>query len=131
MMSICYLDASALVKLVVPETESAALRVELADLEPLVSSRLGAAEFRRACAAFDQGAGADVDAVLKRLALVDVSSAILETAARLEPRSLRTLDAIHLATALSLGPESVELITYDARMARAARQHGLRVRSPR
>ena len=126
-----YLDSSAMAKLVLPEPESAALWLAVGTLERLVSSRLGAAELRRACARTGyREAGKRVDDVLARVLLVDVSAAILETAGRVEPAQLRTLDAIHLATALSLGVESVEMITYDIRLARAARQHGLKVRSP-
>jgi predicted nucleic acid-binding protein len=132
MLARAYLDSSALAKLVLPAPESAALRRDLEACEQLVSSRLGAAELRRACARTPyRDIGKHVNAVVARLLLVDVSAAILETAGRVEPVQLRTLDAIHLATALSLGPEVVELITYDTRLARAARQHGLTVRAPR
>ena len=59
---------------------------------------------------------------------IDVDDVILGRARTLADESLRTLDAIHLASALLLGPD--ELITYDRRLAEAARRSGLRVISP-
>jgi predicted nucleic acid-binding protein len=132
MPTLTYLDASALVKLATRETESQVLVNYLQVRSGLVSSRLGAAEFRRVCRRLHlPHADAVVDATLAALTLIDASAALLETAGRLAPPELRTLDAIHLATALSLGPDAVELITYDTRLAAAARKHGLTVRAPR
>jgi predicted nucleic acid-binding protein len=84
----------------------------------------------RACArygpAFAQAARAALDAV----ALVPLDEAVLERAAWLEPRELRTLDTLHLATALSLVNEIGVVLAYDERLAGAARDAGLAVRSP-
>ena len=128
---IAYLDSSALVKLLVPEAESVALEAYLADKEQLASSRLAATELRRACVASGRRRYLQqADDLLARVWLLDVTGTILESAGRIEPASLRTLDAIHLVTVLSLNEEAVDVITYDDRLAIAARHHGLRVVQP-
>ncbi len=68
--------------------------------------------------------------MLGRVTLIEMDSPILEAAALVDPAGLRSLDAIHLATALSLGEELGALVTYDARLADAARTHGLTVFAP-
>jgi predicted nucleic acid-binding protein len=68
--------------------------------------------------------------VLDGLVLVDVTTATFEAAARLDPAILRTLDAIHLASALDLGDDLDGLVTYDARLGDAARAHGVAVTAP-
>jgi predicted nucleic acid-binding protein len=62
--------------------------------------------------------------------LVGVDDRILDTAGILEPKVARTLDAIHLATALTLGDDLAEILTYDRRMVQGARLLGLPVSSP-
>ena len=62
--------------------------------------------------------------------LIRPDDTVLASATRLEPASLRVLDAIHLATALSLGPELAGMVVYDRRLASAARQAGLTVWAP-
>ena len=69
-------------------------------------------------------------AVLARIALIPVDEPVLRTAAMLEPLRLRSLDAIHLATALTLGDDLGEFGTYDGRLADAAMGLGLFVASP-
>lgn len=131
-MAYAYLDASALAKLVVAEPETAALENDAAHRAGLLSSRLGAAELRRAAArAGRRDVVQQVEDVLEAVALVEVSPAILERAGRLAPAALLTLDAIHLATALTLPFADLDFITYDRRLADAARDAGLRVRQPR
>jgi uncharacterized protein len=68
--------------------------------------------------------------VLTRVALVDVDRGVLSAAAALEPAGLRTLDAIHLATALKLGTDLAVLVTYDRRLRAAAEMASLEVASP-
>ena len=131
MVTYAYLDASAIAKLVVLEPETAALERDLLNRRGLLSSRLAATELRRAA----RRAGRrrilqQVDEVLDTLVLVDVSTEILDRAGRLAPPELRTLDAIHLATATSLGIRDLEFITYDTRLASAARTAGLVVVRP-
>jgi hypothetical protein len=127
-----YLDASALAKLVVVEPETAALENDSAHRAGMATSRLGAAELQRAAArAGDRRVIQQVEDVLEAVVLMEISPAILERAGRLAPAELRTLDAIHLATALTMPIVDLDFITYDQRLAEAARASGLRVHQPR
>ena len=125
-----YLDSSALVKLAVRETESEALRRYLRRRKVWVSSAIARIEVLRALLA----AGADaVQAgreILSKCDLVRVNDRLLNAAGILQPKELRSLDAIHLVTAGFLGADLLELVTYDERMADAARTLGHRVASP-
>ena len=126
-----YLDSSAIVKLVVAEPETASLERDLAARAGLFCSRLGAAEVLRAARRrSNRRVIQQTDDVLDALVLMDVTAAILTRAAGLAPDDLRTLDAIHLATALSVGIADLDFLTYDDRLARAARAHGLDVFEP-
>ena len=127
-----YLDSSALVKLVVFEPESAALREFLKRHAARLSSGLAEVEVPRALRRAGYGATEQRRAVelLARIALVDVDRAILRAAAAIVPSSLRSLDAIHLATALSLGQDLAGIITYDQRLAEAAISADLEVWAP-
>ena len=127
---ILYLDASALVKLVQLEPETAALAKEVSRWDIHVTSVVGAVEVRRA--ARRSGANpARVDAVLARTALLQLDEGVRELAATIEPAVLRTLDAIHLASAIALEDDVGAIACYDDRLARAAKNEGLRVVSPR
>lgn len=124
-----YVDTSALVKLVRRERETAVLRSYLGERNDLAVCVVGAVELCRAVRR--AGDGADlVEPLLASLTLVSVTGSIVARAQALAPAELRTLDAIHLATALELGPELEAIVTYDARMADAARTHGLAVEAP-
>jgi predicted nucleic acid-binding protein len=68
--------------------------------------------------------------VLQRLDLVRVNDRILNAAGLLRPLELRSLDAVHLATAVELGAELGALVAYDARMAAAAKSLGIKVVQP-
>ncbi len=126
-----YLDSSAIVKLAIREPESLALRSFLRTRRPLVSSALARTEVLRALLeAGDEAVRRGRD-VLQRLDLVRLSDRILSTAGLLLPSELRSLDAIHLATAQQLGHDLKALVTYDDRMAAAARQLGYRIVQPR
>lgn len=125
-----YVDSSAIVKLAVREPESAALRRYLQRKGPLVSSALARAEVLRALLPAGEKAIARGRSVLRRFDLVRVNDRVLNAAGLLRPAELRTLDAIHLASAGQLGAEMRALVTYDDRMAEAARQLGYRVVSP-
>jgi uncharacterized protein len=127
-----YLDSSALVKLVVTEPESEALLELLGAWPDRVSSTLALTELPRAIRRAGLGAAERRRAhqVLARVALVDVDRRILTTAASLDPPVLRTLDAIHLATAIALGEDLGGLVTYDARLSAAARRADLEVLAP-
>ena len=130
-MSVAYLDSSALVKLMVREDETAALEADLLDRDGLVTSSLAMVECRRAAArAGNRRVLQRVSDVLDAVYLLDLTSPVLEQAASLRPAPVRSLDAIHIATALSIGEADLDLITYDDRMAEAARANGLRVSHP-
>lgn len=70
-------------------------------------------------------------AVLGSITLIRVSTATFDEAGRLDPTILRTLDAVHLAAALALGDDLDSVVTYDDRLAEAARLNGVQVTSPR
>lgn len=127
-----YLDSSAIVKLVAPEPETAGLVEALRSDPDTISSALARVEVMRAV--MRAGATSDrvsrASAVLDRIALVPIDADILGRAAVLEPSDLRTLDAIHLATALLLRQDIAGLVTYDARLAGAAAAAGISVLVP-
>jgi predicted nucleic acid-binding protein len=125
-----YLDSSAIVKLVVTEAETAALRRYLRRRGVLVSSALARAEVPRALLARGSVAVRNGEQAVTRLELIRITDRVLASAASLEPAELRTLDAIHLATALQLGSELARVVTYDARMASFALQLGVPTVSP-
>ena len=125
-----YLDSSALAKLVLSEPESPAMTEYLIAVDEMISSRIGEIEFLRAVT---RNASAREDLasdVLDRLVYRELSKEVATLASRLGPPTLRTLDAIHLATASELATELDAFVTYDARLAQAAELHGLRVASP-
>lgn len=124
-----YLDSSALVKLVLTERETAILRAWAED-RPLASSAVAVTEMLRAVRRTNPDREPAARLILTALVLLDLSVEVLERAAVVPPPALRTLDAIHIATALALGDELDALVTYDARMADAARLAGLRVDAP-
>jgi predicted nucleic acid-binding protein len=125
-----YLDSSAIVKLAVRETESAALRRYLRGRRALVSSALARTEVLRALLPSGDEAVTRGRLVLQRLNLVRLNDRILSAAGVLSPLELRSLDAIHLATAQRLGRDLSSLVTYDARMAQAAQTLGYKVVQP-
>lgn len=126
-----YLDSSAIVKLAVREPESLALRRYLRRSQPLVSSALARTEVLRALLPAGDEAMIRGRAVLQRIDLVRVNDRILNAAGVLRPPDLRSLDAIHLATAQELGDELRALVTYDDRMVTAARRLSYRIVQPR
>ena len=130
-MAVLYLDSSAIVKLAVREPESAALRRYLRHRRPLVSSALARVEVLRALLPGGAEAVASGGRVLTRIDLIRVNDRVLGLAGTLQPHEMRTLDAIHLATADQLGAELGAVVTYDDRMTAAAKQLGHRVASPR
>jgi predicted nucleic acid-binding protein len=125
-----YFDTSAFIKLVRSEPESRALRTAIAGGDALVSSALLVVEGRRAAARYGAIALVRANAALSTLTLLPVDDETLETAADLEPPELRSLDALHLASALSLGDDLGRFYCYDVRLATAGRTLGLDVRQP-
>jgi predicted nucleic acid-binding protein len=129
-MPATYVDSSGLVKLAVEEPESAALRRFLRRRRPLLSSSLARTEVLRALLLEGERGLARGRAVLARVELLRVSDRVLSAAGVLLPAALRSLDAIHLATAQQLGTDLGQMVTYDARMLEAAAQVGIRAISP-
>lgn len=125
-----YLDTSALVKLVSYEAESSACVAFLIGRQTPVSSELAVVELVRAAQRQSQETVIRAEIVLSQIHLIRMTRFLLERAAHLRPVLLRSLDAIHLAAALQLGAELEALVTYDDRMASAARQHGIVVAMP-
>jgi hypothetical protein len=128
-----YIDTSALLKLVKEEErEAPALRAFLrAQSAPrLVSSALLAVEARRGILRNRPSGLPRVDVLLADVLMTGISDAVIERASRLPDPLLRSLDAIHLATALLIREDVDALLTYDDRLAEAARAHGLAVVSP-
>lgn len=128
-----YLDASALVKLVAEEPESAALAAFLGQRRGRVSSVVARVELLRAMGRSSLGRAGrrHAEDVLARVALVHLSDEIMAMACDLRPTALRSLDAIHLATALSLKPALEGLVAYDARLLAGATALGVPCWSPR
>ena len=124
-----YLDASALVKLVIREPDSSALDAWLGPREAIVSCALSRTEVTRATAPSGLAARTRARRLLDEIELIQLDDELLDLAGELEP-PLRSLDAIHLAAALELGDELEALVTYDVRMARGAESLGLRVVAP-
>jgi len=129
---VIYLDTSAMAKLVVAETESAALAAWLDERpdELLTTSVLGRVELLRAARRRGQDAVARALSLLAELALVPVSADVVDGAWTLDPPAVRSLDALHLASASSLGSELTALVAYDARLLAAAESLGLKPVSP-
>ncbi len=127
---VTYVDSSALVKLAVSEPESAALRGYLRRRRPLVCSSLARAEVARALISLGEDALRRGDDVLARIDLVRINDRVLRAAGAMRPAELRSLDAIHLATAQQFGGELRAVVTYDNRMATAAEALGWRVANP-
>jgi len=129
-MAATYLDSSAIVKLVVEEPESTALRRYLRRRRPLVSSALARAEVLRALLQEGDVGVARGRTVLGRIDMIRVTDRVLGAAGVLMPPDLRSLDAIHLASAQLIGSDLGQVVTYDRRMLAAAQQLGLKVASP-
>lgn len=129
--TVVYIDSSALVKLVVPEPESDALRAELAGWDRHVSSALARVEVVRACARVDEKAGRIAEQVVGALDLIALDERVLEEAALLRPVELRSLDSIHLASALLLGDALGVALVYDERLLEAMQATGMPVAAPR
>jgi predicted nucleic acid-binding protein len=122
-----YFDSSALVKLVREEAESQAL-IDYIDQDELEASTSAVAHVEvvrtlRRC-------GFDDAEALRGFYLVQLDAEIQQEAANLPSRSLRALDAIHIATALATGGRNLQFVTYDDRQAEAARAAGLKVIQP-
>ena len=125
-----YLDSSALVKLVVLEPESRALRAYLRGEPQRVSCGLARTEVLRAVRPVGPSAIAAARRLLQRIDLIRLDDALFDAAGMLEPIGLRSLDAIHLAAAHLVAPALRAIVTYDRRMAEGAGALGFAVVGP-
>lgn len=126
-----YLDSSAIVKLARREPETDALRRWIAaNSQPLMASALARTETRRALTRSEPAAVRNLGAVLAVLHQKSVSDAVLDAAAEFPDPALRSLDAIHLATAEEFAAHITWFVAYDKRLIEAARSRGLPVVSP-
>lgn len=132
MSGVTYLDASALVKLVLSEPESGALIAFLSEAPAPITSELARVEVVRAARRASRQADVHdrADRVMASVSLLRLHEAILDRARTVPPPGLRTLDAVHLAAALSLGEDLAVFVAYDARLLQAARAAGLQTASP-
>jgi uncharacterized protein len=117
------------VKLAVEETESAALLAAISGRGPYTTSVVGEIETLRVCRRAHVPAG-QIDELRAGLVIVALDDDVRRLASEVGPPILRTLDAIHLATALSLGEDLESLVTYDLRLARATADAAIPVLSP-
>lgn len=126
-----YLDTSAFLKLIVTERESPALRRFLARWPERTSAVLLRVEAVRALrrAGYDSQVGA-ARRLLGTMRLIRLDEPLLDRASELEPREMRSLDAVHLGAALTIGSDLGVLVTYDQRLGDAARNRGISVSSP-
>ena len=129
-MAVVYLDSSAIVKLVLAESESVALRRHVLRYQSWISSTLAQVEVM--CAVMARGPSLldQAELTLKQMTFIDLDEVLIRRASFLPPTVLRALDAIHIASALALGDALEVVLTYDRRMAEAAAAMGLPVASP-
>ena len=127
-----YIDTSALVKLLFDEPESTALTNWLSSKTdvPKVSSDLSTVELFRTCRRINESIIDDARRLLDGIDLVPIDHVVVEQAATMVPLELRSLDAIQLASALSLKEDLTDFVAYDARLCSAATRAGLLVISP-
>jgi len=127
-----YLDSAAIVKLAHAEPESLALRHWLDQRSETgwISSVLTEIESFRALARYAPDAVSRLPAVLDQINLINLEPPIRVLARTVEPATVRSLDAIHLGTALHSQPILTSFVTYDRRLMGAAQAAGLPVDSP-
>ena len=126
-----YLDSSAVLKLIFEEDETPGLVAFLADRPARVSSALARIEVMRVAARVDdQAVEREAHRVLRGISLIRIDDAVVAAAATVAPAGLRSLDAIHLATIQAFGPRISGIVTYDRRLATAARDRGIAVWAP-
>jgi predicted nucleic acid-binding protein len=127
---LAYLDTSAYVKLALSEEEHEDLRLELSRWSGFVSSVLLGVEAIRACGRFGSAAEKDAREWLEGVSLLPLDDAVLDVAVSLKPWKLRTLDSLHLATALTISDEVGGFFSYDHRLSEAAVDHGFAILHP-
>ena len=130
-LRVLYLDASAIVKLVIREKETDQL-VDYVGDAALVSSEISEVEVPRAAylATGESDTIARAEAALRRFSLVSLDDELRREAARVRPPDLRSLDAIHLASCLRLKAQLDAVVAYDRKLAAALRTHALPIAAP-
>jgi uncharacterized protein len=125
-----YLDTSALGRVLLGEPDAPAVVHELRDYDQHVASRLLRVELCRL--ALREGLLEQADQLLSAVALLPVDESVLNAAETVQPPGVTALDAIHLVTAIRLAEAQLidAVMTYDARLAQGAREHGLAVVAP-
>ena len=129
MTGVAYVDASAIVKLVLDEQDTPSMVRWFIETERAATSVVGVIETRRAISRRPHDS-AVLSSIMDMFITLELSDTITAAASRVSPAGLRTLDAIHVATALSIGPDLESFVTYDDRLAEAARAVGLPVVRP-
>jgi uncharacterized protein len=124
---VIYLDSSALLKLLFEEPESAALALWISGQSgtPMVTSELARAEVVRAARRLDAEVVPAARVLVSQLDLIPLTGGLLDEAADVGDPPLRTLDAIHLASALSIRPDLTAFVAYDNRLVVAAQAAGI------
>ncbi|MBX3072254.1 MAG: type II toxin-antitoxin system VapC family toxin [Thermomicrobiales bacterium] len=126
-----YFDTSALVKLVVDEPKSLGLITWLDENDcDQISSQVATIELFRSVRRVLPSRVDHAQRVIAGIEIIKLDDAVVDLARSVAPDLLRTLDAIHLSTALAVANEIEGFVTYDSRLADAARQHGFRVVAP-
>jgi len=126
-----YLDTSAFLKLIVAEPESEALRERLKRWPERASATLLRTETVRALRrSGHESLVGSARRLMTTILLIRLDEPLLDRAGDLGPPALRSLDAIHLSAALSIGTDLGVLFTYDERLRTAAHEHGLQTESP-
>lgn len=129
--TVAYLDSSAFVKLIVADPESQALQRALARWPERASATLLRTETIRALRrSGNERYVARAKRLLRSVHMIGADETLLERAGDLDPADLRSLDAIHLAAALEVGPDLGIVYAYDTRLRRAAGAYGLDVAAP-
>jgi predicted nucleic acid-binding protein len=124
---VIYLDSSALLKLLFQEQESDALELWLGlhrDV-PKVSSELAKVEVLRACRRLSRRSLPTAELLLSQIDLIPLAGPVVDQASHIEGKALRSLDALHLASALTLGADLSFFLAYDQRLTAAAQDAGL------
>jgi predicted nucleic acid-binding protein len=127
-----YLDSSALLKLLFEESESQALALWLSEraATPMVTSELAKVEVVRAARRLDPGVVPAARALVSQLDLLRLNSGLIDEAADTGGPLLRTLDAVHLASALSIRTDLTAFVAYDNRLIAAAQAAGIKTAQP-
>jgi predicted nucleic acid-binding protein len=128
--TVAYLDSSAVVKLIVEEVDSPALRAWLAGRPTRSSVALVRTEVARAVRGLGPEVMSKARTAVQDLDLIPIDDSVLDAAAMLDAGALRSRDAIHLAAAQSLGDDLLAIVTYDAGMLEGARLLGLPTERP-